>query len=398
MNPSMKKISVLMAIAWVDMLGAAMVFPLIPFYALRFHAQPQMVGWIIACFPIAQLASSPIWGRVSDRYGRRPALLIGLSFSAIGFLVFASATNVWLLLLSRLVQGAGGGTTGVAQAYVGDSIAREERAKALGWLSAATNAGVAIGPVIGSLASGISHEAPGLIAAAVCIINVGLAWRWLPESKAAHVPPDPTKPKMRSIRAAIWDVLRNPGTDVPILVWIYAIGMLGNMSMSAVLALYLGAEFNVTVKTIGYVFTYIATINIVMRALLLGRIVDRLGETATMRAGAIMLMIGVATLPLSHHIAFLALSLAAVPIGTTCLFPATSALVTHRAPKLELGQVLGVQQAFGAAARIVAPIWATRAFQDLGHGVPFYLTGGIVAIVVGLAFKIHGEWQVAEVV
>ncbi|HEY2825309.1 MAG TPA: MFS transporter, partial [Gemmatimonadales bacterium] len=152
-----------MAIAWVDMLGSAMVFPLLPFYALKFHAQPAMVGWIIACFPIAQLASSPIWGRVSDRYGRRPALLIGLTASAIGYTVFAFANNVWMLLLCRLVQGAGGGTTGVAQAYVGDSVEPNERAKALGWLSAATNAGVAIGPVIGSFASGISQEAPGLI-------------------------------------------------------------------------------------------------------------------------------------------------------------------------------------------------------------------------------------------
>ena len=112
MNQSMKKVSVLMATAFVDMLGVAMVFPLVPFYALRLHAQPWMIGWIIASFSIAQLASSPLWGRVSDRYGRRPALLIGLSASAIAFTVFGFANSVWLLFLSRFVQGAGGGTTG----------------------------------------------------------------------------------------------------------------------------------------------------------------------------------------------------------------------------------------------------------------------------------------------
>jgi MFS family permease len=300
---------------------------------------------------------------------------------------------MWMLLICRLVQGAGGGTTGVAQAYVGDSVEPNERAKALGWLSAATNAGVAIGPVIGSFASGFSQEAPGLVAAIVCVINVFLAWRWLPESKKKSEPSD--KPR-RSIRSAILNVFQKPGADVPLLVWIYAIGMLGNMSLSGVLSLYLAAEFNVTVKTIGWAFTYLALVNIVMRVFVLGKVVDRLGETGTMRLGAILLGVGIATIPLTHNLWLFGISLGIVPMGTTFLFPSTSALVTHRAPKAELGQVLGVQQAFGAAARIIAPIWATRAFQDLGHPAPFYLTGFIVAIVVGLTVKIHGDGHAAE--
>ncbi|MBI2614940.1 MAG: MFS transporter, partial [Gemmatimonadetes bacterium] len=171
MNPSsgMKRISVLMAAAFVDMMGGAMIFPLLPFYALHLKAAPWMIGWMIASFWIAQLASSPLWGRVSDRYGRRPALLVGLSASALGFLVFAFAVTPWMLVLSRLVQGAGGGTTGVAQAYVGDAIEPRDRAKALGWLSAATNAGVMIGPAIGSLATNLGLAAPGLIAATLCL-------------------------------------------------------------------------------------------------------------------------------------------------------------------------------------------------------------------------------------
>ena len=146
-----KSLAVLMATAFVDMLGFAMIFPLLPFYALRLGGQAWIVGPLVASFSVAQLASSPLWGRVSDRYGRRPTLLIGLSAAAIAYVIFGFANSIWLLFASRLVQGAGGGTTGVVQAYVSDATDPGQRVRGLGWLSASTNLGVMIGPAIGSL-------------------------------------------------------------------------------------------------------------------------------------------------------------------------------------------------------------------------------------------------------
>ena len=397
-----------MATAFVDMLGGAMIFPLLPFYALKLHAAPWMIGWMIASFWIAQLASSPLWGRVSDRYGRRPALLVGLSAAAAGYVVFAFAFSPWMLVLSRLVQGAGGGTTGVAQAYIGDAIEPRERAKALGWLSAATNAGVMIGPALGSLATNLSQEAPGLIAAALCLAIVVFAWRWLPESSpdkqrgvrpvAAPAAPAPPAPPRRRLLAVVWEVLKQPKADVSRLIWIYSIGMLGTMSMTAVLALYLDQVFGVTEKTIGLFFVYIGALSLIMRALILGRMVDRFGETGVMRMGALSVALGLAGMPLAPSILSLAVVMTLFPIGTALLYPATSALVTHRAPKTELGQTLGVQQAFGAVARILAPIWATAAFQALGIGVPFYIAAGILALVGLLAFGVRpaAEFRTAQ--
>jgi MFS family permease len=387
-----KRISVLMATAFVDMMGGAMIFPLLPFYALHLNTAPWMIGWMIASFWIAQLASAPLWGRVSDRYGRRPALLVGLTASALGFLVFAFAVTPWMLVLSRVVQGAGGGTTGVAQAYVGDSIEPKDRAKALGWLSAATNAGVMIGPAIGSLATNLGMAAPGLIAATLCLGNVWYAWRWLPES-APHKRPSqqataPAGPR-RPVSEVVWEVLRAPKADVPRLIWIYAVGMLGFMSMTGVLALYLERVFGVTEKTIGLFFVYTGGLSLIMRALILGKMVDRFGETGVIRMGSIMLALGLAGMPLAPNVVTLAAVIALIPIGTALLFPATSALVTHRAPRHELGQVLGVQQAFGAVARVIAPIWATAAFQALGVGVPFYIAGLVVAVVGLLTFGVR---------
>src|SRR6184192_3626272 len=149
----MRRMAVLIAVAFVDMIGLMLVLPLLPLYAKDLHADPTTIGFLTASFPVAQLMASPVWGRVSDPYGRRPALLVGLSASAIAYAVFGFATSLWLLFVSRFIQGLGGGTTGVAQAYVADTMAPHERAKALGWLSAATSLGVVIGPVLGSFAA-----------------------------------------------------------------------------------------------------------------------------------------------------------------------------------------------------------------------------------------------------
>ena len=124
---SFRRLAVLIAVNFVDMVGFMIVLPLLPFYALELEASPELVGLLIASFSIAQLVAAPFWGRVSDRYGRRPALLIGLTASAIAYVVFAYAETLWLLFLMRLVQGAGGGTTGVAQAYVADTMAPRRR-------------------------------------------------------------------------------------------------------------------------------------------------------------------------------------------------------------------------------------------------------------------------------
>jgi multidrug resistance protein len=193
---TLKRLSVLIATSAVDMIGFAMILPLLPFYALELEATPETIGLLIASFSVAQLTTAPFWGRVSDRYGRRPALMVGLIASAVAYVVFAFAGTIWLLLASRLIQGAGGGTTGVAHAYVADSVEPGDRAQALGWLSAATSLGVMLGPVIGSLAAAWGQEAPGLIAAGLCVINTVFAWIWLPESKPPVVGPHPRRPPM----------------------------------------------------------------------------------------------------------------------------------------------------------------------------------------------------------
>ena len=389
-----RRLAILIGVNFVDMIGFMIVLPLLPFYALKLDATPEMVGQLIASYSIAQLVAAPLWGRVSDRYGRRPALLIGLSASAAAYVVFGLADSVWLLYLSRIVQGAGGGTTGVAQAYVADTVIPADRARALGWLSAATSAGVMVGPAIGSSAAHLGQAAPGLIAAVLCIINVVFAWKWLPESRKAAPAATPTI--RRPVWYPAWAAMRHPTSSIGRLLWIYGVGMIAFSSMTSIMSLYLGAEFGLDEKTIGYVFLYVGVLSFVMRSVLLGPIVDRIGETWAMRIGTGLLVLGLALYPLPRDLWTLALVIPLVPIGTALLFPATTSLMSRYSEPGELGTTMGVAQTFAGLARVMAPLLATSLFQRLGHGWPFYVAGGFVALVGIMAFQVEVHPRAAK--
>ena len=237
------------------------------------------------------------------------------------------------------------------------------------------------------------HAAPGLVASALCVVNVLFAWRWLAESRPApgredHAP-------RRPIWHPAWLVVRHPGNLVSRLVWIYGIGMVAFSAMTSVLALYLGAKFGLTEKTIGWIFAYVGVLSLVMRSLLLGPIVDRLGESWTMRSGALLLAAGLLLYPIPQSLWPLAAVIPLVPIGTALLFPSTTSLMSRYSDPREVGTTMGVAQTFSGLARVVAPLVATTIFQRLGHDWPFYVAGGIVTLAGALTLQIPREARLA---
>jgi multidrug resistance protein len=401
-NPSslgvwLGKLVVLMITAFVDMVGLLMVIPLLPFYAVDLGGSGLIVGVLVSSFSVAQLVSAPIWGRISDRYGRRPALILGLGFSAAAYVVFSYATSIWLLLLSRLIQGAGGGTTGVIQAYVADATEPENRARSLGWISAATNLGVAIGPVLGSLTYAWGREAPGLIAAALCLVNMVFATRYLREShdvNAASV----QGVRIRRSREAVLGVISQAGEPASRLIWIYAISIGSFQGMTAVLALFLAYRHGVTEQTIGYFFMYIGAISVLTRAGILGPVVDRLGEARLSRYGTVTLALGLAAIPFTYGYLSLALAVALVPLGTAFTFPCITALLSRVIGPHERGLYMGVQQTFGGVARVIGPLWAGFAYDNLGVGVPFWTFAILVAgtLLLGLGMESYTKPKPTE--
>ena len=383
-----------MVTAFMDMVGLLMVLPLLPFYAIRFvghgplwkvlnalgmGGEGAVIAILVSSFAIAQLVSAPMWGRVSDKFGRRPALLVGLMASVIAYVVFAFANSLELLFLSRLIQGAGGGTVGVIQAYVADATKPKDRAKALGWLSAATNAGVALGPVIGSFATHLGTAAPGLLAAALTLVNMAFAFRYLTESNEHAGAAKADRPVVRRSRTALLRVTTHPREPASRLIFVYAIGMGAFQGTMAILALFLLDRFGINEKSIGWVFLYIGTLSVVTRALLLGPAVDRYREPTLSRYGIVLLALGLAAIPLSYNYVVLAMAVALIPLGTAFTFPCVTGMLSQVIPNHERGLYMGVQQTFGGIARVIGPIWAGFAFDYLGHSVPFY-TGAALAL------------------
>ena len=394
----MKRIAVLMAVAFVDMMGVMILWPLLPLYAVNLNATPTMVGLLVASFSIAQLGSSPVWGYVSDRYGRRPALLVGLASSAFAYLVFGFTHSLWLLFVSRFVQGLGGGTTAVLQAYVADSMPRAERAKALGWLSAATSAGVILGPAIGSFTHRFGDAAPGVFAAALVLINVACAWKWLPESRwgpagAAPVPrsSETLGTAVRNIVQPALRVLFEPGRPVSRLIWIYAFAMLAFNALPPIFSLYLHDRFAVTADEIGYFFMIFGAVGVIMRTAPVGWFNARLGEVRTMRLGTLLLLTGFIIVPLAPTLPLFAVAQILLPLGTALLFPANSALVSHCAEPNEIGLTLGVQQTYRGIAAVLGPAYAGRAYETLGQQLPFFISAGIIAFVFYLTLRVRGD-------
>jgi len=380
------KLAVLIVTNFVDMVGLLMIIPLMPFYARDMGGGALIVAILMGSFTAAQLLSAPAWGRFSDKYGRRPALLVGLGAAGIAYIVFAFANSIWLLLLSRVVQGAGGGTVGVIQAYVADSVEPQNRAKALGWLSAATNVGVAIGPALGSAALKFGSRGPGIAAASLCFINIFFAWRFLRESRDMTEAQHDKKP--RTSRTAIAHVLAHPGEAAPRLIWIYAIAMGAFSGLMAILALFLADRFAVSKDSIWIFYTYVGTISVIARAGILGRMVDRYGEAYLSRIGLTMLATGLATLPLARGYPTLAISVALVPLGTAFTFPCVTSMLSRVISSRERGLYMGVQQTFGGLARVLVPLWAGFSYDHFGRGVPMFTSAALVVATIALGYGI----------
>lgn len=375
------KLIVLMITAFIDMLGMLMILPLLPFYAKTLGAGGLVVGLLVSSFSVAQLISAPYWGRFSDRYGRRPALMIGLGASCIAYVVFAYSDALWLLFLSRIVQGAGGGTVSVIQAYVADATKPEDRAKSLGWLSAATNAGVAIGPVIGSLVQHQSKHAPGLFAAVLCLVNMTFAWHYLTEARkpgGAGLNADGTKKVQKSSREAVMRVASHPDEPASRLILIYAIAIGAFQGTTSILALFLAYRFGVTADTIGYFFMYIGVLSVVARALILGKLVDRVGEPKLSRWGIVLLGTGLVGIALSHDYVSLALAVGLLPLGTAFTFPCVTAMLSRVVSSSERGLYMGVQQTFGGITRVAFPVFFGWVYDTIGEPSPFFISAVLV--------------------
>lgn len=381
----MARLLVLFVTAFVDMVGLAMIVPLLPYYATEFGASALVVGLLISAFSIAQLACAPVWGRISDRYGRRPALLAGLAITAFAYVLFAFADSVPLLLVARLVQGLGAGTIGVVQAYVADSCSPTERVKSLGWLTAVTSLGAVAGPAIGSALDALGGpQAVGLGAAALAVSVGGFALRYLRESRDSAAGVSDAYVSMTG-RAAILHVLANSGAPASRLIWIYTIAIGAFYGTIQTSPLLLSERLGVTEHTIGYFIMYLGGMGVIVRTLVLGRLVDAFGEMRVARSGIAVLAAGLALTGVAQGFWVVMVGFTLMPIGTGLLFPCVTGMLSQAVRSGERGLYMGVQHTFGGVSRVAFPIGAGFLMDRFGVGVPFWLSAILVLGTLPLA-------------
>ncbi len=373
------KLTVLMVTAFVDMIGLIIIYPLLPFYATRLGASAAVVGALVAAFSVAQLLSAPAWGKMSDRYGRRPAILFGLLVSAVAYVIFAFAGSIWLLFLSRIIQGLGGGTIGVVQAYVTDITEGKDRAKALGWLSAVTSLGAVVGPALGSLLVKFGgRSSPGLASAALCVMVSVFAWRFLRESRTKSMELEALHALPGQGTQAIRNVVVHPNEPASRLIWIYAIAIGAFYGTTPLLPLILADRLGVTAQNVGYFIMYIGGIGVIVRTGILGRMIEWLGEAKLARLGLILLAAGLVLVSriFTYPVAVLAMTL--MPLGTAFTFPCITAMLSRVVPSKQRGLYMGVQHTFGGISRGAFPLAAGYAMDLFGKGLPFAFAGVMV--------------------
>ncbi len=361
----------------IDLIGFGIVIPILPLYAEQFGASAIQIGLLTASYALMQLIFAPIWGRVSDRFGRRPVILGSLIGSSVAWLMFGFAGALWVLFVARILDGISGASYAAAQAYVADITTDEDRVRGMGLIGAAFGLGFIIGPGIGGALGAIDPRLPFIVAAAIAMLNFGIAFKRLPESR----PPG----SREGARQARWGALARAVTsrDIGPLIWISFLGSLAFVGMESVFALYGSHKFGFGMAQTGLVFMFIGVFAAIVQGGVAHRLTARAGEWPVMRwglwltAGALILM------GLADRVWVLLPALALLALGSGLVFPTIASLVSQRAADGAQGSTLGVLASAGGLARLIAPIGATVLFQVVGVSSPLII-GGLVFAACGL--------------
>jgi MFS family permease len=342
----------------VDVLGLTIILPLLPFYAEKFGASPAVVGLLVSTYALCQLIAGPILGRMSDHAGRRPLLLVSQLGTFMGFLILAYANALWIVFLSRIIDGLTAGNLSLAQAYISDVTEPKDRAKSFAIIGIAFGMGFLIGPGISGFLAQFSYQYPIFAAAGLSATSILATYFLLPSTKPSAA--DGVTP--RKFTVLDWGnylrYFRQPG--LASLLWQF-------LAFTMVFAMYItgfplfaerrfewqGHPFGP--KEVGYVYAYLGLLGVILQGGLMGKLVKMFGETALVRAGFLFAALGLGALGFTHGIPLLLLFSAVASSGTGVVRPALTSLITQKAARSEQGVVLGLTQSLNSVAAIVAP-------------------------------------------
>jgi multidrug resistance protein len=365
---------------FLDITGFGLILPLLPFWAERLGAGPVGVGLILTVYALAQFLFTPVLGSLSDRYGRRPVILISLLIEALGFALTALAGALPFLLLARFIGGLGSSNLGSAQAVVSDVTPPAGRARGMGAIGAAIGLGFVVGPALGGALTALGATVPFWAAMGVALVNALLVWRFLPETRKRRAAVAAEQRKVALFGG--WRSLRYP--VVARLVGINLLFTIAFTAMETVFPLFSQRVFGWTAEQNGYIFTYVGVVVVIMQGGLVGQLVRRFGEKALLIGGLALLAVGLALLPFSATLGVLLLALGLLSAGEGAVSPTSSALLSFAGPPEAQGETLGLAQGVSGLGRIIGPLAAGSLFA-VGVGVPFWAGAALVLLAALIA-------------
>jgi DHA1 family tetracycline resistance protein-like MFS transporter len=374
-----KRLFSIILVVFIDLLGFSLILPLLPYYAETFKASQTVTGILIASYALMQLIGAPILGRLSDRFGRRPVLLVSVFGTFLGFLLLGFANALWMLFASRILDGLTGGNLSVAQAYISDVTDEKNRSKGLGMIGAAFGLGFIIGPVTGGLLSQWGYAVPAFVAAAISFINLILIYTWLPESLTEEKRSQMTEKRPAVTLNALLVAFRRPFTG-SILITRFFFG-LAFAIFQTIFSLYALQKFELTARDTGFVLTYVGVLSVIVQGFLVGRLTSQYREDILITASVVLMGISLLGWALAPSVLWVYIIMTPTALSGGLLNTLLSSTLTKAVAPQEIGGILGLSAAVESSTRIIAPVLGGVLLERIGTWAPGVFGAAIMALV-----------------
>ncbi len=362
---------------FVNLVGFGIIIPLLPFYAETFGASPLVVGLLFAVFSLCQLVAAPILGDLSDRYGRRPILILSLIGTVVSFVMLALAQSLTMLFIARIVDGLSGGNISTARAYVADVTEPKDRSRAFGLIGAAFGLGFILGPGISALLAPISYTAPIWAAAGITLVATAMAFFWLPET--VHRTHAGTGMPFRNLLVMMGRPVLRRVLLMDFAYW-FAFAI-----FQTTFALFAAARFGFDAARTAFFFAAFAVLGAVVQGVFIRTIVQRLGDKRTFMLGLVFAATGLVAATLTHTVAFFAISLVPLALGIGFGHPTMSSMISRAARAEEQGRVQGAASAVESLGRTIGPVWGSASLQRYGEASPYIAAAGFLIMTLFLS-------------
>jgi DHA1 family tetracycline resistance protein-like MFS transporter len=370
----------LLAVVFVDLLGFSLILPLLPFYADTFGASPTVVGLLVASYAAAQLVGAPLLGTLSDRFGRRPVLILSILGTALGFLVFGLATTLWLLFASRMLDGLTGGNISVAQAYIADVSPPEKRTRNFGLIGAAFGLGFIIGPAMGGFLSRWGFAVPAFVAAGMATLNAVAVWIFLPESLPRSERSGSAAASARP-RPRGWRHLKE-GDRAGGLLWIRFWFALAFVTFQTIFALWAQYRLGLNAEQTGYILGYVGVLIVVVQAGIVGPVSRRYREGPVILTAIVLMSVALAAWAFAPSVPVLMMIQAPIALAGGLFGATANSAISRAVLPHEIGGVLGIGASLESVTRALAPSLGGVLLGRIGTWAP----GVFASVILVLLF------------